>query len=180
MKKIGHILDQVAYISGYISGWVLLLMMTLILVEVVTRYAMRHPLILADEMSAYMLVFISIVGLAYTQSVKGHIRINFLVNFMKSQVRSWLRVVTLTIFLIYSCIATVVSYDLVIQAFERGMKSNTYLMTPWWIPLLGIPLGFTILSISLLAEVFRRVIDVRAGIDIEAPAEKEQAKEVGV
>jgi len=180
VKKMGHILDRVAYISGYISGWVLLLMMMLILVEVVTRYAMRHPLILADEMSAYMLVFISIVGLAYTQSVKGHIRINFLVNFMKPQVRSWLRVATLTIFLIYSCIATVVSYDLVIQAFERGMKSNTYLMTPWWIPMLGIPLGFTILSISLLAEVFRRVIDVRAGIDIEAPAETDKVKEVGV
>ena len=173
MKRIGHILDRVAYVSGYISGWVLLIMMMLILVEVVTRYALRHPLILADEMSAYMLVFISIVGLAYTMSVKGHIRINFLVSFLQPLVRSWVRVGTLTLFLAYSCVATVVSYDLVIQAFERGMRSNTYIMTPWWIPMTPIPLGFTLLSLSLLAEVIRRIIAVRAGVDIEAGAEKE-------
>ncbi len=58
-NKIGKVLDQIAYASGYISGWVLLGMTVLIIIEVISRYAMRHPLILADEMSAYGLVFIS-------------------------------------------------------------------------------------------------------------------------
>lgn len=168
LKRIGIVLDRIAYTSGYVAGWVLMLMMALIIVEVISRYVMRHPLMLADEMSAYMLVFISIVGLAYTMSIRGHVRINFVVNLTPPRFRSWLRLVTLTLFLAYSSVATVVSYQLAIQGYTRGMQSNTYIMTPWWIPMTSIPLGFTLLTLSLIATVVRRTIDVRSGIDIEA------------
>jgi TRAP-type C4-dicarboxylate transport system permease small subunit len=174
LKKIGVVLDRVAYVSGYISGWVLLGMTLVIIIEVISRYAMHRPLILADEMSAYGLVFISLVGLAYTMSVRGHIRINFVVNMMRPRFRSWLRVGTLSLFLAYSLTATIVSYQLVIQAFTRGMMSNTIIQTPWWIPMSGIPIGFTLLTLSLIAEVIRRIADVRAGIDIESHTVEEE------
>jgi len=175
-NRIGKVLDQVTYASGYISGWVLLGMTALIIIEVISRYALHHPLILADEMSAYGLVFISLVGLAYTMSIRGHIRINFIVNLMRPRFRSWLRIGTLSLFLVYSLTATIVSYQLVIQSFTRGMMSNTYIMTPWWIPMTGIPIGFTLLTLSLIAEVIRRTADVRAGIDIEAHTIEEEVE----
>ncbi len=180
LKRIGLLLDRVAYASGYISGWVLLIMMTLIIIEVISRYVMRHPLILADEMSAYMLVFISLVGLAYTMGVRGHIRITFLTGLLPPRVAGWLRVVTLALFLVYSCVATVVSYDLVIQAFERGMKSNTFIQTPWWIPMSAIPIGFTLLSLSLVAAVVRATRDVRAGVNIEEHVAEEEAERISI
>jgi len=176
LKRIGLALDRVAYASGLISGWVLLGMTVIIIIEVISRYAMHRPLLLADEMSAYGLVFISLVGLAYTMSVRGHIRINFVVNMMRPRFRSWLRVGTLSLFLVYCVVATVVSYQLAIQAYTRGMMSNTIIQTPWWIPMSGIPLGFTLLTLSLTAEVIRRIADVRAGIDIEAKTVEEEVE----
>ncbi len=177
LKRTGALLDRVAYVSGYIAGWVLLIMMALIIVEVITRYVMRHPLILADEISAYMLVFVSIVGLAYTMSTRGHVRISFLVQLMPPKFRSWVRVFTLSLFLAYSVVATVVGYQLAIQGYTRGMASNTYIMTPWWIPMAAIPLGFTLLTLSLVATLARSVRDVRAGIDIEAEIREDQVTE---
>jgi len=176
LKRTGLVLDRVAYASGLISGWVLLGMMVLIIIEVISRYALHHPLILADEMSAYGLVFISLVGLAYTMSVRGHIRINFVVSMMRPRFRSWLRIGTLSLFLLYSIVATIVSYQLVIQGFTRGMMSNTFIQTPWWIPMISIPIGFTLLTLSLIAEVIRRTVDVRAGIDIEARTVEEEVE----
>jgi len=163
LKRTGLVLDRVAYASGLISGWVLMGMMVLIIIEVISRYALHHPLILAD-------------GLAYTMSVRGHIRINFVVSMMRPRFRSWLRIGTLSLFLLYSIVATVVSYQLVIQGFTRGMMSNTFIQTPWWIPMISIPIGFTLLTLSLIAEVIRRTIDVRAGIDIEARTVEEKVE----
>ncbi|MFC1972581.1 hypothetical protein ACFLVE_04170, partial [Chloroflexota bacterium] len=62
------------------------------------------------------------------------------------------------------------------QAFTRGMMSNTFIQTPWWIPMISIPIGFTLLTLSLIAEVIRRTVDVRAGIDIEARTVDEEVE----
>jgi TRAP-type C4-dicarboxylate transport system permease small subunit len=75
MKRIGYLIEKIAYLGGYLSGWLVPLMMMLVVVDVFMRYVMRKPLMVADEFSAYMLVALSFLGLAYTWREKGHVHV---------------------------------------------------------------------------------------------------------
>ncbi|MBE0556342.1 MAG: TRAP transporter small permease subunit, partial [Proteobacteria bacterium] len=75
MKRIGIIVDRIAYLGGWFGGWLVPLMMMLVVVDVFMRYVMNRPLMVSDEFSAYMLVALSFLGLAYTWREKGHVRV---------------------------------------------------------------------------------------------------------
>ena len=64
MKRIALLLEKIAYLGGYYSGWLVPLMMMLVVVEVFMRYVLHQPLMVADEFSAYMLVALSYLGMA--------------------------------------------------------------------------------------------------------------------
>jgi TRAP-type C4-dicarboxylate transport system permease small subunit len=179
MKKIGQFIDGASYISGYLAGWVLLGIMGLTLAEVITRYVLRQPFILSDEFGAYSLVAISFLGLAYCWRASGHIRITFVVRRMPARVSNWLRVATLTIALAYVSLASKVSYDFIVDAFRRNIRSNSWLMTPLRWPEMVIPIGFTLLSLMLMVEIAKVIRDIRSGVSTEAVSE-EEAEETGV
>ncbi len=172
MRKIGRVIEVASYITGYFAGWVLLGIMSLTMIEVVTRYVLHRPLILADEFGGYSLVVISFLGLAYCWREKGHIRITFVVRRMLARVSNWLRVVTLTVALVYVSVASKVSYDFVIDAFRRNFRSNSWLMTPLKWPEMVIPIGFTLLALMLIVEIAKAIRNIRTGVSTEAIAEE--------
>ena len=66
---------DIANLVGFLSAWLVPLMMMLVVVDVFMRYVMRHPLMIADEFSAYLLVALSFLGFAYTWRQGGHVRV---------------------------------------------------------------------------------------------------------
>jgi TRAP-type C4-dicarboxylate transport system permease small subunit len=80
MEKVWRVIEKVSYAVGYLAGWILLGIITLTMVEVVSRYILGQPLILCDEFGGYSLFAITFLGLAYCAKEKGHIRITFLVE----------------------------------------------------------------------------------------------------
>lgn len=176
MRKIGRIIERASYISGYCAGWVLMGIMGLTMVEVITRYVLHRPLILADEFGGYSLVAISFLGLAYCWKQKGHIRITFVISRMPAWVSNWLRVATLTVALVYVSLASKVSYDFIADAFRRNMKSPSWLMTPLKWPEMALLIGFTLLALILMVEIAIAVRNIRSGVSTEAISE-EKAEE---
>ena len=173
MRKIGRVIEVASYITGYFAGWVLLGIMGLTLIEVVTRYVLHRPLILADEFGGYSLVIISCLGLAYCWQERGHIRITFIVSRMPARVSNWLRVVTLTAALVYVVVVSKVSYDFIVDSYRRGIKSSSWLMFPFWWPQMAIPIGFTLLALMLVIEVAKAIRNIRTGVSTEAIIEEE-------
>lgn len=172
MRKIGHIIEVVSYIGGYCAGWVVLGIMSLTMVEVVTRYILHRPLILADEFGAFSMVAIVFLGLAYCWRERGHIRITIVTSRVPARVSNWLRVATLTIALVYVGVASKVSYDFIADAFRRNIRSATWLMVPLKWPEMVIPIGFTLLALLLIVEIAKAVRNIRAGVSTEAISEE--------
>lgn len=179
MRKIGRVIDVASYITGYFAGWVVVGIMSLTMIEVITRYVLRSPLMLADEFGGYALVTISIIGLAYTLKEGGHIRIRFVVSRLPVKVSNWLRVLTLTIALVYAVVASKVSYGFIVDAFQRHIRSSSWLTTPLAWPQMVIPIGFSLLCLVLMIEIAKAIIDIRSGVSTEAIAE-EKAEEGAV
>ena len=154
---------KLSYAAGYLAGLVLLAIIALTMAEVVSRYVLRNPLILSDELGGYALVAISCLGLAYCSMERGHIRITFVVERFPPRTAGWIRLVTLTLGLVFVAVAAWVSWQFLADSFTRNMRSNSMLMTPLKWPQMALPVGFTLFALVMLAQLVRAIQDLRAG-----------------
>jgi TRAP-type C4-dicarboxylate transport system permease small subunit len=173
MDKIWQGIERVAYVVGYGTGYILLGIIALTQIEVVTRYVLHQPLILCDEFGGYSLFAITFLGLAYCAKEKGHIRITFLVERMSARASGRIRILTLCLALIYIGIASKVSWDFLFLSFQRGMKSNSWLMTSLHWPQMVLPVGCTLFFLVLLVQLVRTIRNVKAGVRVEEASGEE-------
>ena len=173
MDKIFQRIEQVAYGVGYATGYILLGIIALTQIEVFTRYVMHQPLILCDEFGGYSLFAITFLGLAYCAKEKGHIRITFLVERISAKTSGRIRILTLCLALLYIGIASKVSWEFLFLSFKRGMKSNSWLMTPLYWPQVVLPIGCTLFFLVLLVQLLRTIRDVKAGTRVEEASGEE-------
>jgi len=138
-------------------GWLLMVLMFMILVEVLTRYILQSPLSIAEEYGGYMLVAITFVGLGYTWKERGHVRVEWVINALSLKVQSWLRLITLIMATAFALIMIKASYDLVSYSYLFGTRSGSWLRTPLIWPQIVLIIGAVLLFIQLIAELIRAV-----------------------
>jgi TRAP-type C4-dicarboxylate transport system permease small subunit len=170
---LARAVGKLSYGAGYLGGLVLVAIVLLTMVEVVSRYVLRNPLILSDELGGYALVAISCLGFAYCAWERSHIRITFIVERLDARTAGWIRIVTLALGLVFLAVAAWVSWQFLADSFARNMRSNSMLMTPLKWPQMALPIGFSLFFLVALAQLIRAIADVRAG----RPAERFGAEE---
>jgi len=158
MDKLFRVVEWFShYVSGVLMAGSIFILMLMVLVEVVTRYIMNQPLSLADEYGGYMLVAMTMVGLAYTWKEKGHIYVDLVVNRLPDSLRMKLRLVTLILAMILSVLLVVASWELVSQSFLFGARSGSWLRTPLAWPQMTLILGSVMLAAQLFVDIVRLV-----------------------
>jgi TRAP-type C4-dicarboxylate transport system permease small subunit len=173
MEKIWRAIERVSYITGYVAGWVLLGIIGLTMAEVVTRYVLRQPFILCDEFGGYSLFAITFLGLAYCGKEKGHIRITFLVERISPRVAGRIRIVTLSLALLYVAIGSVVSWEFIADSFQREIKSNSWLMVPLKWPQMFLPVGFTLYTLVLIMQILVTIRNIQKRVEVKETGGKE-------
>lgn len=168
MKQLGSIIDRIANFVGYLSGWLVPLMMMLVVVDVFMRYVMHQPLMVADEFSAYMLVALSFLGFAYTWRQGGHVRVEVVVNHLPPRLYAWVRLIGLILTFLFMLAMDQAAWKMIVYALEMKMRSSTWLMFPLFWPQLTIFIGFVLLTLMLAVDIVRGAVTPRAGKDAEA------------
>jgi TRAP-type C4-dicarboxylate transport system permease small subunit len=88
---------------GIFSGFVLLTILTLMSAEVISRYLFNRPILGTVEISSYLLVIFAFTGMAFTQSRKGHIQVDFVTHQLSQSANRLLRIssliLSLTVFM---------------------------------------------------------------------------------
>jgi len=167
MKRIAHIVEKIAYLGGYYSGWLVPLMMILVVVEVFWRYVLHQPLMVADEFSAYMLVALSYLGFAYTWRQGGHVRVTVLVSRLPFRAASWIRFMGLILVFIFMIELDWVGYKMILYALQINLRSSTWLMVPLFWPQLTVFVGFILLTLLIVVDIVQAFIKIRAGEKVE-------------
>jgi len=168
MMRLGSLIDRLADFVGYLSGWLVPIMMMLVVVDVFMRYVMHQPLMVADEFSAYMLVALSFLGFAYTWRQGGHVRVEVVVNYLPPRLYKWVRLVGLILTFIFMCEMDRAAYKMIVYALEMKMRSSTWLMFPLFWPQLTIFVGFVLLTLMLAVDIVHAGVELRAGKNAEA------------
>lgn len=161
MERFTRFIEKLSYGTGYAAGLVLLAIIVLTMVEVVSRYVLRNPLILSDELGGYAMVLVSFLGLAYCAQEKGHIRITFIVERLSPRITSWIRLASLVLGLAFISVAAWVSWKFLGDSFTRDMRSNSMLRTPLKWPQMAIPIGFTLFALILLGQLMKALQRLR-------------------
>jgi len=157
-QRVVRLIERVSVLlGGHFMGWLLMVLMFMILVEVLTRYILQSPLSIAEEYGGYMLVAITFVGLGYTWKERGHVRVEWVINALSLKVQSWLRLITLIMATAFALIMIKASYDLVSYSYLFGTRSGSWLRTPLIWPQIVLIIGAVLLFIQLIAELIRAV-----------------------
>ena len=101
MSKVIRFIESLSdLVSGHFTGWVIVLMMMLVVIEAISRYLFDHAFGVSDEFSAYAVVVISFVGLAYVSKKRAHIRVTVVFNRVPIKIQRWLELIAAVLFLI--------------------------------------------------------------------------------
>jgi TRAP-type C4-dicarboxylate transport system permease small subunit len=158
MDKLLRIIEWFShYVSGVLMAWSIFILMLMVLVEVVSRYILNQPLSLADEYGGYMLVAMTMIGLAYTWKGKSHIYVDLVVNRLPASLQMKFRLVTLILAMILSVLLVFASWELVSQSFLFRTRSGSWLRTPLAWPQMTLILGTALLVAQQFVDIVRLV-----------------------
>jgi TRAP-type C4-dicarboxylate transport system permease small subunit len=152
LKKFEHVL---ANMGAYVSSIVIFLTTLLITVGSLGRYFFNFNIPGVDEISAYMLIAVTYLGLAYTLREDAHINITILVSKLKGRIIKKLNIILLFISLLVVIIYFYFSLDALTETIRKSEIALTVLQTPLWIPKSVICVGWALFFISM----FRIFID---------------------
>ena len=159
LHGIVNIIEKVTdVLSGYLQAGIIFFLMVMLLAEVLTRYILRSPLSIADEMGGYLLVSITFMGLAYTWKEKGHVHVSLLISRLPDKLAHLLRFVTLILATVFTLPLIKACYDLISDSLLFESRSGSWLRTPLAYPQTILLIGAIMLFLQLVAEIIKATI----------------------
>ncbi|BFU77000.1 TRAP transporter small permease [Arcobacter sp. 15-2] len=156
MNTFTNFINKLSKGGAFLSGALLVGLVCLILTEIFLRYFFDKSTMIADEYSGYLYLASIFLGLAYTFTQNGHIRINIITsklgkgtNSIIDMVASIITILVL-LFILYRTI--LFTYD----SYELEMLSEAVSETPLYLTQLAMPIGIALFILAVIAFMFKK------------------------
>ena len=164
IRKISDNLESIIELSGRAIAWLVLVMVLLVSFDVTMRYFFRGGSITLQELEWHIFSAIFLLSIAYTFKHDDHVRLDLFYQskYMDDTKRAWVNIIGGIFFLIPFCLLIIVSsWPFVYQSFIHGEGSPDPGGLPFrWLLKSAIPLGFIMLLLQGLADIFKNLIKV--------------------
>lgn len=147
--------------NGLSAAFVLVLMV-LVMADIIGRYLFNSPVPMTYEVGSFMMVFIVFLGLAYTQRMGAHIRVEFLTLHLSAQTRALLDIVASVLGLGLYAVITYEGFLWSWTSWEVGDYVAGLVNIPRYPSQFVVPFGAAILCLQFLADIVRRVSELRS------------------
>lgn len=155
--KIKHLIRRINYYVCAVGMFLLIPLMLLTTADVVGRKFFTKTIPGAFEISQYLLAVFILLGLAYTQQVKGHVGVDFLISRFSRRGRALCDLFTTLLSLFIIAI-------LVWEGWVEGIKERTVsdmLRIPQYPFRLLVSIGGFLLWLELLFDLFESVMKLK-------------------
>jgi TRAP-type mannitol/chloroaromatic compound transport system permease small subunit len=164
LKKGTAGLENISDWSGRLIAWLVLFMVILVSYDVAMRYLFRSGSITLQELEWHLFSMIFLLGAAYTFKHDDHVRLDLFYqsHYMSDLKRAWVNIIGGIFFLIPFCLLIIISsWPFVSQSFIHMEGSPDPGGLPWrWLIKSAIPLGFFLLMLQGIADIFKNIIRV--------------------
>jgi TRAP-type mannitol/chloroaromatic compound transport system permease small subunit len=157
IEALVRFIDGVSRAAALVSSFFMVVIVALIVVEIFLRGALSTSTLIADESSAYFFVAVVLLGLGYTLSQEGHIRITLVWGRLSHIARRYLDMAVILAALVLCTFALYHAVLMVWDAYVLEMNADSISETPVWIPQALVPLGLFLFDLQLVAEFLRRL-----------------------
>lgn len=156
MNTFTNFINKLSKGGAYLSGFLLTGLVCMILTEIFLRYFFDKSTMIADEYSGYLYLASIFLGLAYTFTQNGHIRINIITSKLSKgsnkiiDVFASLVTIAVLLFILYRTI--LFTYD----SYELEMVSEAVSETPLYLTQIVMPIGITLFILTVIAFIFKK------------------------
>lgn len=150
-----RIVDRVADACGQIGNVMVISIAIMLTYEVGARYLFTAPTQWTQDVSVTLQIWFTYLGMALALKQRQMIRITALLAIAPSWVRYLMEGFALLIIGVFSAVAMVKGYDMLINSIELGRRQPTMLALPNWVAEIPIVIGFALLLLQSIADLIR-------------------------
>jgi TRAP-type C4-dicarboxylate transport system permease small subunit len=149
--KAAHNLVRWSVVAGGIfAGVGIAAMMFVMAYEVFSRYLMNAPTYWALEVSTYLLVASTCLGLGYTLRGNAHVAVDIAVRQLSAPTRRLCQRLVMLLVVGFAMVMLIYGVKEVLSAMHYGEHSLTPLAMPLAIPLSAVPIGALLLALQAI------------------------------
>ncbi len=142
--------DSILNVFAFLSGLLLILTTLSVCVDVVMRYLFNNPLTWVDEISEYVLLYITFLGTAWALRRDGHVVIDLLLMRLRERSRKILGLISTGICIISCSVLFWYGARVAWDHYQRGVYNATLLEFPKGPVIAIIPVGSFFLVLQFL------------------------------
>ncbi|MFH1136953.1 MAG: TRAP transporter small permease subunit [Pseudomonadota bacterium] len=150
VKNLCRAIDRLNELVGRGTAWVTLLLVVVIFIDVILRYAFNISYVFVQELEWHLFGFIFLIGAGYTLLHDAHVRVDIFYQRLGEKGRAWINLWGVLLFLIPGCLLIIVtSWKFAFTAFQISEGSPDPGGIPFRYLIKGcIPVGFGLLLLQ--------------------------------
>jgi len=158
IRALEKVTDKVTLALRYLCMFIMGIMLFLGSADVLGRYLFNRPVSGTYEIFGVLLPCIVLLGLAYAQAERAHVRITMVLERLPPPLQHVFNILTTLIFMVMTVLIGWFGFDLSMRFWDSGKLIDT-IFVPKWIPQLVVPLGalalFLVLLVQLIEYLFK-------------------------
>lgn len=160
-SRLDRTLGGLVAAANAVSAAFVLLLMVLVVADITGRYVFNSPVPMAYEVGSFMLVFIVFLALASTQRAGAHIRVEFLTLRLPPRARACLDILAYGLGLLVYVTILWRGFGWAWTSWQVGDYVAGLINIPRYPSQFVVPLGAAILCLQFVADVARRLQDLK-------------------
>ena len=159
LRKFERVVGQISGAFGWLAGWLCILMIAIVFVDVIARYLFESGSIAMQEMEWHLFAAVFLLGAAYTMREDANVRVDVFYARMSMRKKAVVDLFGTVFFVIpMSTLIMYSAYDFVAYAFEVREVSNDPGGLPYRFVFKSLlPLGYFLVLIQAFAVISRNI-----------------------
>lgn len=154
MNTFIRFVAMLSRLCGLVAGSMLVISVLVVCQMVVLRYVLVESSIWQTEFVTYLLLSATFIGAPYLLLTKGHVNVDLVPLYLGHKARFALALVASTLSFLFCVLITWLGFEFWLEAWSNQWHSDSMWEVRLWIPYMAMPIGFGVLSLQYVADLF--------------------------
>ncbi len=156
-------------IESYICRILLVVFVTLLFSQIISREVFGYSITWSEELAVYLFVWFVFLGSSHAAKLSAHNRVNFHYRWLPKKVTIFLELLSDLAWILFNSYFVYISYDFVFNKMNLFWKSQTLGIPMKYIYLI-LPIAFVLMTVRILQVNYLRFVK---GVEVKDPESKD-------
>lgn len=159
LYKLEHLINKISGVTGWLAGWLCILMIGVVFIDVITRYFFHGGSIAMQELEWHLFAAVFLLGAAYVVREDANVRVDIIYARLQPRRKAIIDICGYVIFVIPMCTLILYSsWDFVSYSYQLQEVSSDPGGLPYRFAFKALlPIGYGLVLIQSLAEILHNI-----------------------